>query len=181
MRVFLLDVTPSGVAAVVRQTSQSPRGRAVARAIALRELPIDELIRKTLVAYFVESIRQFVIKGDFSPGQEAVFVKLGEDAVGAYFSGKVGQPQLLQLALTWRGMANLAGWAGVAPSLEPSLRGPLAYMFGLRFLQLKHKTEAISFFRAAMADAPKGSTLQQLARAELDRLTPKDNAPQPKP
>jgi hypothetical protein len=69
--------------------------------------------------------------------------------------------------LTWKGSNNLFGWKGVAPSLDRSLRGPLAYVFGHRFLRLGKKSDARQFFQTAVADAEEGSLLNELATAKL--------------
>jgi hypothetical protein len=50
------------------------------------------------------------------------------------------------------------------------VRGPLAYEFGLRYLQKKKPEEAVKFFKVAVGDAPQDSSLARLATAELARL-----------
>src|SRR4029077_15687753 len=89
----------------------------------------------------------------------------------AYMDEKLQVPQMIALTLTWKGTTNFLGWGGVAPGLEPSLRGPLAYVLGQRYLtRLKMPAEALPFFETAVRDAPPGSSLQRLAQAEVDRL-----------
>ena len=77
---------------------------------------------------------------------------------------------MIPLALTWRGTTSLLGWGGVAPSLNPKLRGSLAYVFGRRLLRLKQPTEARELLRQAAAEAPTESSLRRLAEAQLRAL-----------
>jgi hypothetical protein len=84
---------------------------------------------------------------------------------------KLKTAQLISLVLTWKGTTNFLGWSGLAPNLDPSLRGPLAYVLGHRYsLRLKKPAEAITFFQTAVRDAPPNSALGRLAQAEIDRL-----------
>ena len=86
--------------------------------------------------------------------------------------GTVSQTQMIQLALAWKGITNFLGWAGVAPNLQPNLRGPIAYVMGHRYLRLGQPKDASMFFNTALTDAPNGSPLATMAQAELDRLLP---------
>jgi hypothetical protein len=76
-----------------------------------------------------------------------------------------------QLLAAWKGVTNFLGWGGVAPQLDGSLRGPAAYVLGVRYLRVKNMPEkAEAMFRAALADAASETTLRRLAQAQLDRL-----------
>lgn len=85
--------------------------------------------------------------------------------------GKIGKSQSLQLLLAWKGISNFLGWGGVAPSLQPGLRGKLAYIMGHRYLRLGKPDDAKTFFQTAIGDAPKDSPLRQLSQQDLDSLT----------
>jgi hypothetical protein len=111
-----------------------------------------------------------------SAEQDAVIWQLCHDLYNAYFdSGTLTFRQVLGLGFTWeKGRTDFLGWGGVQDELGPSLRGPMAYMFGHLFLRRHHNVqEAGNFFRTALKDAPAGSPLTRLARAELDRLQKK--------
>jgi hypothetical protein len=69
--------------------------------------------------------------------------------------------------MSWKGVTNALGWAGVAPSLEPHLRGPFAYVLGHRFRRLGQPEQARQMFLTAVADAPPDSTLARLAERAL--------------
>ena len=66
-------------------------------------------------------------------------------------------------------MTNMLGWGGVKGSLQPTLRGPIAYLLGLRLMHLDKKADATDVFRTAIADAPKESALYRLATSELGK------------
>ena len=84
-----------------------------------------------------------------------------------YFYIRLSKSQLFQLALAWKGTTNLLGWGGLSSKLKPELRGPAAYLLGLRYLKLNKPTEAAGMFETAATDAPIGSPLKKLAEAEL--------------
>jgi hypothetical protein len=79
----------------------------------------------------------------------------------------------VQMAFAWKGTTNFLGWGGLAPSLDPGLRGPLAYVLGHRYQRLGRTESVAEFFRTAQRDAAAGSVLSKLAQAELKRLEPK--------
>ncbi len=170
LNTFMSELTPAMIASVMRQAFARPHGRAVARQIALRELPPDDLIRSAAGAVFVAAVDQMLTNTRLSPEQESLMVRLADDLYAAYYSGKLSRRDVLPLALTWKGLSNRMGWAGVAPSLDPTLRGPLAYLFGLRFLHLNRPEDAAQFFQSAVTDAQPGSPLESLARAELNLI-----------
>jgi hypothetical protein len=70
------------------------------------------------------------------------------------------------------------GWREVALLLEkhPRLRGPLAYVFGQRYVKKGDSKTALMFYKAAASDAdrePPYALLQRLAKTEIDALAPK--------
>jgi hypothetical protein len=71
-------------------------------------------------------------------------------------------------------MTNSFGWGGLAPTLEPSLRGRLAYLFGHRYRRLPPPAKpesAAAFFRTAVEDSTADSVVHRLAEEELRRFT----------
>jgi tetratricopeptide (TPR) repeat protein/predicted Ser/Thr protein kinase len=170
LNTFMSDLTPETIASIMRQAFARPHGRVVARQIALRQLPPDDLIRSSAGAILVAAVDQMLANGRLSPEQEALVVRLADDLYAAYYAGELTRWHVLPLAFTWKGLSNSMGWAGVAPSLEPALRGPLAYLFGLRFLRLNHPAAAEQLFQSAVNDAQPGSPLELVAQAELNLL-----------
>jgi len=157
-------------AATLRDAWLRPRGMKCAEQIALLDLSFADLVRLPAVLVVSEAVRQMV----FPDGASADEEQLVWDAMGgaslAYFRGKLAETELLGILYTLKGQTNLTGWAGVAPRLEPAIRGPAAYLFGRLYLKRKAAKEAQDFFKTAVADAPAGSALKRLAQAELDRL-----------
>jgi tetratricopeptide (TPR) repeat protein len=158
---------------VLRAAWQSPRGRELARTIAFQSVPLGEMALATGGLVFTEMARQGAFIGATSPEQDALLWKLCEDGHTAFVNRRLSLPQLIQIGLSWKGTTNFLGWAGVAPGLDPALRGPLAYLLGHRYLRLSRPADAATFFRTALADAPPDSPLRRLAQAELERLKAK--------
>jgi hypothetical protein len=70
------------------------------------------------------------------------------------------------------------GWREVALLLQkqPKLRGPLAYVFGHRYVRKGDPKTALMFFKSAAADAdrePPQELLRRLAATQIDALAPK--------
>jgi hypothetical protein len=87
-----------------------------------------------------------------------------------YLDGKLNIAQVFQVFQSWRGSTNFLGWGGVAPTLDPAVRGPLAYLLGHRYRRLGQPASVVNnFFRAAEKDAPPNSLLSRLVQAELKR------------
>jgi serine/threonine-protein kinase len=156
--------------AAVRSMWQSKRGRDWARRIAYRQLSVLDSARAPVLLLAAEVLRHGAFGGAPSDEQDAVVWDAVEKVFGLFASGELGRTQVLQLGLTWKGTANFLGWGSVAPGLPPPARGPLAYAMGHRFLRLGKPAEAEAFFRTAADDAPDGTGLKRLARAELDKL-----------
>jgi tetratricopeptide (TPR) repeat protein/predicted Ser/Thr protein kinase len=154
----------------LRAMWRTPRGRAYARKIAFRDLTFPEFIRGPVYLTGVEILRLGALAGPASPEQEELIWGAVQDMFNGLTSGKVEKFQFLQVGLAWKGQVGQLGWAGVSGKLAPSLRGPLAYLLGHRYLRLNRPADAPMFFRTALADAAPGSALQRLAQAELDRL-----------
>ena len=88
-----------------------------------------------------------------SPADDEQLWTLAGCLYAAYADGGFPAAKVIQLALAWKGATNFAGWAGVAPSLDPALRGPLAYVMGHRYRRLKRDPDAADLFRTARDDA----------------------------
>lgn len=169
------EITPKALAAFIRDLFGSAEGRLLARQYIFQEVPVSEISRRLVVHYFVEGGRAFVIPGQRSTDQETVLRGLAESMWDTFNTGKLGESQYVKLGMTWKGSTDIYGWKGVADDLQPhaELRAPLAYFYGLRYVQLKKPAEAEMFFRTALADAAPASPLQRLARSELDKLKAK--------
>lgn len=150
---------------------QSPRGRDTARKMSFRSVPLSEFIRLPAVLVVTQIFIRDGLPDAPTEDQRELVWQVADDAYRAYFvSGTIGARQAFPLVVAWKGLTGPLGWAGVANSLDPSLRGKIAYVLGHRYARLSKPDEALSLFRTALADAPAESLLQKLAQAEVDRL-----------
>ncbi len=154
---------------------RTPRGREWARRHAFRDLTYAESARAPAFLVVSEAIRQQISADPLTKEQDDLIWQLVEGFYFAYLEDPDGAAeQLVPLAATWFGKGSptiLAhAWQSVAPKLKSSVRGPVAYVFGLRYrLKLKKPAkETAVFFQTALADAPPESALR-LAQEELDR------------
>jgi hypothetical protein len=158
------------VAAVLRGAWRNDRGRAYARRIAFHDLPYMDLHGIQFALFIAEGFRQGALIGPASPDQEAVVWQASEGVYRAYTHGGFTDAQAFFGLTAWTGVAGFSGWASLSSSLgkRPDLRGPLAYLYGQRFLRLKKPADARKLFETALTDAPAGTPLSRLARAALD-------------
>jgi hypothetical protein len=147
---------------------RSPRGQEATKKIAFQSVSLREYLQLPLVAGAATLALEAMPKA--SPEQERLAWKTAEDFLAAALQGSVTKAQGFQLAMSWKGTTSIFGWAGVAPSLPPNLRGPTAYIMGQRYLRLGRLKDAAEFFRMAAKDAAAGSELAQLTRLALQRL-----------
>jgi tetratricopeptide (TPR) repeat protein len=161
--------------AVLRGMWRTPRAREGARQMVFLDLSLAEYLRLPVLAGVTEAFHLDALGDQTTPEQDELLWQTTQVCLDRFFQGKLAPGQVLQLALTWKGQTNFLGWAGVAPGLEPALRGPLAYILGHRYLRLpgERRPEALGFFRMALKDAPGDSPLQRLARQEVTRLESK--------
>jgi len=102
--------------------------------------------------------------------QDELIWKLCQDFFLAYQARRVTETQVLQFFLTWTGNNNAFGWQALAPTLDPELRGPLAYVFARHYSHLGRPKDAKEFYRTALQDAPGSSSLRRLADRGLRDL-----------
>jgi tetratricopeptide (TPR) repeat protein len=83
-------------------------------------------------------------------------------------SGSLDTATAGALLIVWKG-TGLNLWRGVAPSLSPSLRGPLAYVFAMRFKTEGKRPAADALLRQAQedAEAEQDERLQSLVQEAL--------------
>jgi hypothetical protein len=158
---------------VFRDMCRTPRGRDAARRYAFLELSLPEHGRLPISILLAEFFHQGAVPGELSREQEELLWQTAERCVLDATTKKLGLVQQLQLLCAFQGRNDLLlGWPAVSGSLEPSLRGPLAYVLSQRYLRVLKKPaqEAVALFRTAWKDAPADSPLRRLAQAELDRL-----------
>ena len=104
---------------------------------------------------------------------------MSTEIYSAYREGRLNERYMLPFAAIIAGNPNAPGmgWREVASLLQksPKLRGPLAYVFGQRYLKKDDPKTALMFFKSAQADAdrdPPQEMLKRLATTQVDALTP---------
>jgi tetratricopeptide (TPR) repeat protein len=161
------------LATVLRERFRTKRGLDYARRFALHDLTPLDYHGLAFPLTVAEAFHQGAVTGELTPEQDDLLWKAAYDLYqGFAVTGKFTEAQAFQGILAWMGTSGVLGWSGLARTLDPSSRGPLAYVYGHRFLRLKKPAEAADLFRTAVKDAPPGSPLRRLAEAELERLKP---------
>ena len=169
--MLLEDFSPEVMSRISHRVFLGPERRELARQIALRELPVLEMMQKTFGCLAAASADELLIDGEMSSAQHQLMLELGEALFDHYYTGELTRTQVLQFGLAWKGFPGLGGWQSLAPALQPAVRGPLAYGLGLRYLKRQKTAAAKNFFETALADAPDDSPLAGLATAELQQLS----------
>lgn len=157
--------------AVLRESIRSPRGRQAARQEALWDFTENIDMKLGGLIFMHEIIHQGASPGPLDKEVDDLIWKLANDFDSGLRAREVSQAQCVALALIWSG-ADFSGlaWSTFSANLKADVRGPSAYVLGLRSRQLNKPGDAAKFFRAALADAPADSALKRLAQTELDRL-----------
>ena len=178
------------ICSVIRNTWQSPRGRAVVSDMFCigREMRygVSDEPPADAMAIGMEVVRRLVTgSGDLSvqlsQEQEAVAEEMLRGLFAAYFDGRIGESQLIQAGLAFKGVTNILGWKGLAPRLPDSFRGSIAYVLGChhmregRYAAAKELLDAVEQDTAA---APRVKLLAQQAKQELEQLKATPKPPQ---
>jgi WD40 repeat protein/tetratricopeptide (TPR) repeat protein/predicted Ser/Thr protein kinase len=146
------------------------RGRRWAEVHAFRQAPRSEQVRMPVALFGYHVVCQRAFQGHLSPEQDEALwafalatVKLGLE------QRAFNEAQLIQLGMSWKGITNVFGWQGVAPTLEPGFRAQVAYVLAHRLLAQQKPEQATTLFQTAAQDAadPK---LANLAKTDLALL-----------
>jgi tRNA A-37 threonylcarbamoyl transferase component Bud32/tetratricopeptide (TPR) repeat protein len=168
------------LAAVLRETWRGPRGRDWTRRMAFHDISYLDYQGIQAPLTMTEAVRQGAFGGKPSAEEDALAWGVCQDIYRDVTTGEIRESQLFQGCLAWTGTAGFLGWGGLAPTLPPRIRGPLAYVLGHRFLGMGKRDDAVAAFRTAVADGPPDSPLCRLAQAQLDRLGRKAAPPHPR-
>jgi hypothetical protein len=167
---------------MLRATWRTPRAREVARHAAFRDLPFSDLARYPLFLGWIEFLHEvcFNAAEPLSPDQDELLWRMSGEIYSSYREGALTDRYFLPFGVIVSGTPNAPGmgWREVSGLLEknPKLRGPLAYVFGQRYVKKSQPEVALMFFKSASSDAdrePAQPLLKRLARTELDALAPK--------
>jgi tetratricopeptide (TPR) repeat protein len=159
---------------VLRRMWLSPRGREWARRFAFRDLSLAEHSRVPAFLLGYEVLHQGAFPETLSADQDEVLWKLIQGLYFSYLGGKLKEDQATSILLAWIGFFG-ASWEGAIAKLEPSLRGPMAYLAGHRCLRkdATRKKESLRLFELALKEGASDPILMRLAKTEIDRLKAK--------
>jgi WD40 repeat protein len=159
------------LASVMRNTWRNPRGREYARRIAFQDLSYMDYHGIQFAMFVAEAFREGSLSGPASAEQDALIWEVSEGVYRAYTRGEFNDAQAFLGLTAWLGTTGFTGWGGLSASLHgrPQLRGPLAYLYGQRYLRLKKTTDARTLFQAALKDARPGTALERLAKKALEQ------------
>src|SRR5262249_37682852 len=144
--------------------------REYARRIAFRDISYEEMLSVQAILGTYEGCRLGAFPGELTTQEDALLRRLFNDIYRLQARGEVTQGQIVSILAAWNGATGAFGWGGLAPKLSRRLKGPLAYVFGRRSLQLKRQADALMYFRLVKAEATRESPLWRLAESELKKL-----------
>jgi tetratricopeptide (TPR) repeat protein/predicted Ser/Thr protein kinase len=152
--VFLRLMRP----AVLRGAWRSERGRATARRLSFRDLTFFDAVTQPLYAGWTALLKETCFPaGPLSREDEELLWGLGEDIQAAYRDGRINERYLLPFSAIVQGNPNVPGmgWREVSAMLKewPRLRGPLAYVFAMRYRRKGDEASARMFLEAATSDS----------------------------
>jgi hypothetical protein len=156
---------------MLRDMWLTPRGRLWASKWAYGELGYADSLKLPLLLSGVHFLHQGAMPKELNAAQEEILWTNSRNTYEGYMQQKLSIAHILAILSTWKGTTNVLGWSSVAPLLEPSYRGNLAYLLGHRYeTRLNRPADALKFFETALRDAAPESPLQRLAAAEVQRL-----------
>jgi serine/threonine protein kinase len=171
------------IASILRNMWRTRRGRECARRCAYfghecrRDGETDRMLAAAdLLRYSVQGTMD--LSKELTAEEDELIWNLCEGFRIGFSNGTISGTQLMQAMLTLAGNNNSVGWQSLAPTVEPRIRGPFAYICGHRYRHLHRPDDAKSFFRIAVDDAPAGSKLRKLAESNL-RERPQPPTSQP--
>ncbi len=147
---------------------QDPKSQDFARQMALQTCSFRDFMHYPVRAFTVEMARTEALAGKSTPEQDELLWRFAEEGTLAFGSGKLSDSQAMQLALLWKRGPSFLGGIEILKNFDPALRGPAAYLMGLRFQRLGRPAD--DAFRMALEIAPANSPLERLARIEVDKL-----------
>lgn len=160
-------VNQNTIGSVLKSGWSSARGRQIARGLAYDQLTLRQRIEAPMQLLATNYFSTFALGGMVAPEQEAIIWEaMGIALHQVVHERRLRGAQIMQIGLSWQGASNFLGWGGVAPVLDPKLRGPLAYIFAHRYARLNKLPDAEQFMRTAVEDAPEQSPLAILAQRQ---------------
>src|SRR5262249_55970483 len=130
--------------ATLRTMLRTPRGRDYSYKYAFMQMPYHEYARTPVLLTAYQTARLGAFAAEPTPEQDEIVWRLFETLLTGYTRGTFSKAQGVQLFLTWKGALGFLGWGSVGSTLPPEVRGPTAYLMGLRFVRLNDRKGAES-------------------------------------
>lgn len=157
---------------VILNLWRTDRGREFVRQYVFDQIPRQDLVsRMTVLGGMELVVHTGVGKNRTTPKIEKLIEELMTDIVHEYRQKKIANVQFMQMAISWKGVTNVLGWQGLAPTLSPSIRARMTYLMGHRLMKLGRRNDAIAFWRQALDQAKSDERLRTLAQAQLEAFS----------
>jgi serine/threonine protein kinase/WD40 repeat protein/tetratricopeptide (TPR) repeat protein len=170
-KALAASIQSESLGQAMRSMWLTPRGRQTAEATYVFESAMMSARIRSIVQLLASEV---VDRGAFGAkadeDRRALIWSIAERAYDAMTHGEWTAPQMMQLALAWKGTTNFLGWGGVAPSLPAALRADIAYVLGARAARRGDVTDAESLFRESIEHAAKDSPAAKSAADDLRLL-----------
>ena len=106
------------------------------------------------------------------PAERAMIEQFLNEGLDHYGQGKLRFSHFAMGLAAWEGGLGEFGWQGLARDLPPKMRGPLAYLIGLRLVAAGRPADAEPLFIMASEDLPADSPLRAHVQRAQQKLPP---------
>lgn len=155
------------------KVGQSAKFKEFIRDYSFQSIRFRDCFDRPIRLFGIDAFNELLFDGKMTENQDKLIRQFVDDGLHAAFAGKLDSKQAFKSVNVLRGNNDFYGWKSLSPSLDPTLRGPAAYIFAMRYLQLKRPKDAAMFFGDALKDAKPDSLLQRMANEELAKIPKK--------
>jgi hypothetical protein len=140
--------------------------------LAFQQVPFAVYLRAPFCVTGVEAFRQTAGVTTWEPEERAAIEEFLNESLDHYGQGKLSFTHFSCALAAWEGLIGEFGWQGLARDLPPTMRGPLAYLIGLRLVAKGRHADAEPLFIMASQDLPADSPLQAHVHRAQQKLPP---------
>ncbi|HLW68539.1 MAG TPA: protein kinase [Gemmataceae bacterium] len=172
---------PKYLQAICLEAYRSDRGREWAKRWAYRQGGFKALFGDAVHVFFYEAIRLGCWEGRPVPKELDEILNKGVDDLFRLFEeGKIREDnEAVAILRIWRAELDdpRADWTSIAATMEPDLRNPMAFAFGMRYVQMKKPYAGRPLLKEIMDREKPGTFLHKLAKEELEKIKPNAGKP----
>ena len=140
--------------------------------LAFQQVTLAEYLRGPVCLGGIEAFRHTAKVPSWDTKERAAIRQFWNEALDHYGQGKLRFSHFAQGFAAWEGVTGELGWQGLARDLPPNLRGPLAYLIGLRMVAAGRPADAQPLFSMADGDFPPASPLRPHLLRIQQQLSP---------